>query len=113
MRESKLESELRKYAESKGCVFYKLKGAGDVGKPDRVVTCGGQSVRGFYHCWGRTIYLELKAPGEKPRGRQLIEHDRIRRSGGIVLVIDNLDDGRDLIDTMCDPNGTLRKFLDR
>jgi hypothetical protein len=113
MRESKLESDLRQYAESKGCIFYKLKGSGDVGKPDRVVTCGGPSVLGFYHCWGRTIYVELKKPGEKPSRRQLVEHDRIRRAGGIVIVIDNLDDGRDLIDTMCDPNGTLAKFLER
>ena len=113
MRESKLESDLRQYAESKGCVFYKLKGPGDAGKPDRVVTCGGRKVAGLYHCWCRTIYVELKAPGEKPRGRQLIEHDRIRRSGGVVLVIDNLEDGRRLIDTMCDPSGTLAKFLER
>ena len=38
-----------------------------------------------------TIWVECKAPGEKPRPSQLREHERMRALGQRVLVIDSLE----------------------
>lgn len=55
MRESAVEASIRKYAESKGCVFMKLAAvAGSNGKPDRLVLAPA----------GRMMFLEIKKPGE-------------------------------------------------
>lgn len=37
------------------------------------------------------VWVELKAPGKKPRSGQLREHERMRRLGEDVRVIDTLE----------------------
>ena len=37
------------------------------------------------------IWVELKAPGEKPRSTQIREHNRMRRLGEFVEVIDSFE----------------------
>lgn len=50
--------------------------------PDRIVTLPG----------GKVIFVELKAPGNKPTEAQLRDHERRRALGCDVRVIDNMDD---------------------
>jgi hypothetical protein len=38
-----------------------------------------------------TLWVELKAPGKKPKPHQVREHDRMRRMGQMVVVIDSMD----------------------
>lgn len=48
------------------------------GAPDRLILAPG------YHC-----FIEVKAPGMKPRPLQEKEHERLRRSGFNVFVVDS------------------------
>jgi hypothetical protein len=56
----------------------KVKWIGRKDAPDRRVMIPG------FCCWA-----EVKAPGQKPRASQLREHERMRKCGEIVLVIDS------------------------
>ena len=73
--ESELEAKVRKYATSKGCLFWKFTSPGTNGVPDRIIIGPG----------GQMAFLELKAPGEKPSAQQLywlsVLSDRIVPSG--------------------------------
>lgn len=42
---------------------------------------------------GRHVWIEFKAPGEKPEPLQAREHKRFREQGAEVHVIDNVRDG--------------------
>ena len=46
---------------------------------------------------GRTLWVELKAPGKKPTLAQLREHERMREHGQSVAVLDSFED---VIDAM-------------
>src|SRR5262245_30983139 len=41
---------------------------------------------------GMFVGIEVKQPGEKPSKAQLYQLDKIRRAGGIAVVIDDIDD---------------------
>lgn len=43
-------------------------------------------------CWGWAVSIEAKSPGERPTQRQWGTISKKKRAGGIVLVIDGLDD---------------------
>tara|TARA_R110000822_G_scaffold42770_1_gene115980 strand:+ start:448 stop:714 length:267 start_codon:yes stop_codon:yes gene_type:complete len=58
----------------------KLRFVGHRGAPDQAVMSNG-----------RTIYIELKAPGKTVPAYQLREHQRLRNVGQIVLVIDSFE----------------------
>ena len=47
---------------------------------------------------GRVVWVEFKAPGERPRGGQDRERVRLRRRGQLVYVIDDTDAGKALAD---------------
>ncbi len=81
-KESKLESELTEYARQLGVGFYKTVSPGLRGWPDR--TAVGP---------GGVIFIELKAPGKKPRAEQEKVHRMLRDHGADVRVVDNLGDG--------------------
>lgn len=40
---------------------------------------------------GRHFFIEAKAPGEEPRPEQLREHERLRKAGLDVIVLDSVD----------------------
>jgi hypothetical protein len=40
---------------------------------------------------GKTVFIEVKRQGEKPTPEQLEAHQRIEKSGGIVLVCDSFE----------------------
>lgn len=79
MRESEIERYLVAAVERAGGEVRKVKWIGRRGAPDRLVM----------HLRAGRLWVELKAPGEVPETHQLREHDRMRRMGQRVLVIDN------------------------
>lgn len=90
-RESTVESEIRRYAELRGCVFLKLAPvAGSNGKPDRLVLAPG----------GRAMFLELKKPGETLEPLQEWWQRRLRAIGHLSEWCDSAVVGKRLIDDL-------------
>lgn len=87
MRESAVEKYLADRVKAAGGVVRKVAWIGRRGAPDRRVALPG------LQCW-----VELKAPGKKPEPHQVREHDRMRRCGEDVRVIDTLDGVDQLIE---------------
>lgn len=88
--EAKLEQALRMYAEKRGCLSYKFTSPSRRGVPDRIFVAPG----------GRILFLELKAPGEKPTKLQLHEMRKLADKGCTVDWTDNLVSGMNLIDKL-------------
>jgi hypothetical protein len=77
--EKKLEQKLVKAVKEKGGICPKLVSPGTDGMPDRMVLLPG----------GRIIFIEVKAPGKKPRPLQELRHRQLRKLGFMVSVLDN------------------------
>jgi hypothetical protein len=82
VRESQIETYLRERVEAIGGLCYKFVSPGRKNVPDRIVLIGETTI-------GRTMFVELKAPGKKPTPGQLREHERLRDHGYPVFVIDS------------------------
>ena len=83
MLESALEQRVVRGAKSKGVKHVlKLTTKGSTGWPDRLILIPG----------GKALFLELKAPGKKPRPLQLYRIRELRRLGYDVEWADNYDD---------------------
>ena len=87
MRESDIEKYLVKRVRELGGEIRKAKWIGHVGAPDRRVMLPGR----------QPIWVELKAPGEKPTPGQLREHERMRKMGQRVVVIDSVEGVEELL----------------
>jgi hypothetical protein len=91
-RESDIEKYLVKRVKELGGEVRKVQWPGRAGAPDRLVMLpwrddpttddGGKD---------QTIWIELKAPGKKADPHQLREHERMRKMGQLVVVIDSLE----------------------
>ena len=82
MRESAIEMPVVSRAKAAGYFERKVQWPGRKGAPDRVFS---REDRG-------TVWIEFKAPGEKPRRSQVLEHERMRKAGMEVHVCDNIED---------------------
>lgn len=80
MRESDIEQYLVGTVEMLGGECRKLRWIGRRGAPDRVVMMHSD-----------TIWIELKATGGKAKPHQLREHERMRKMGQRVEVIDSIE----------------------
>ena len=83
MRESDIESYLVKRVREMGGECRKVQWLGRHGAPDRLVMLSLK--------WVTTIWIELKAPGQKAKPHQLREHDRMRAMGQRVVVVDSFE----------------------
>lgn len=81
MRERDIERHLVKRVKALGGEVRKAQWIGRVGAPDRRVMLPGRA----------PLWVELKAPGVTPKEHQLREHNRMRRLGEIVEVIDSIE----------------------
>ena len=81
MREKIIEKELTRAVKAKGGIAPKFTSPGFDGMPDRLVLLPG----------GRMGFVELKAPGKKPRALQMARHKLLRRLGFTVYVIDGIE----------------------
>ncbi len=90
MREKEVEKKLVKAVKSEGGVCWKFTSPETAGVPDRIVLMPE----------GRIAFVEVKAPGEKPRKLQLSRHRLLRRLGFKVYVLDALEDIEKIISEM-------------
>ena len=81
MREKDIEKELAARTKAMEGIAPKFTSPGFDGMPDRLVLLPG----------GRMGFVELKAPGRKPRPLQLARHRLLRRLGFKVFVIDGIE----------------------
>ena len=79
MREKNTEQKLVSTIKSMGGIAPKFVSPGYDGMPDRIVLVPG----------GHMAFVEVKAPGEKPRALQLARHEMLRRLGFKVYVLDD------------------------
>lgn len=80
MRESQVEAYLVQRVKALGGEVRKVRWIGRNGAPDRLVMLPGL-----------TLWVELKAPGAHAKPHQLREHERMRRMGQTVAIIDSLE----------------------
>ena len=81
MREKNIEKQLVKAVKAEGGMCPKLVSPGTDGMPDRMVLLPEAHI-GF---------VEVKAPGQKPRPLQERRHDQLRDLGFQVSVLDDPD----------------------
>lgn len=87
-RESAIEKHLLKRVKELGGECRKVQWIGRKGAPDRLVMLPPEAyVDNAHSC----IWVELKAPGEKAKPHQVREHERMRRMGQRVAVLDSIE----------------------
>jgi hypothetical protein len=87
MREKQIEQKLVHAVKDLGGICSKLVCPGMDGMPDRIVL--------LPH--GRIGFVEVKAPGEKPRPLQLRRHEQLRALGFQVYVLDSAEKVGDVL----------------
>jgi hypothetical protein len=92
MRESDIEKYLVKRVKEMGGEVRKVQWIGRNGAPDRLVMLPPRDYQE-----NPTIWVELKAPGQKPRPNQLREHEKMRAMGQRVMVIDSIEGVEELL----------------
>jgi hypothetical protein len=80
MNERDIERFLVSRVRGLGGEIRKARWIGRRGAPDRRVLLPGRP----------PFWVELKAPGKRPTALQLREHERLRRFGEAVVVIDSI-----------------------
>ena len=93
MNEKQVESALVKAVKNRGGIAPKFVSPGYDGMPDRIVL--------LPH--GRFAFVELKAPGKKPRPLQVSRHGLLRRLGFKVYVIDSTEQIGGILDEIQTP----------
>lgn len=81
MEEKKIERRLVRMTSQMGGIALKFASPGCDGVPDRLVLLPG----------GKVGFVELKAPGKKPRPLQVRRISQIRRLGFLVFVVDGTE----------------------
>ena len=81
IREKQIEQRLVKATRAMGGICPKLVSPGFDGMPDRMVLLPE----------GHIGFVELKAPGQKPRPLQLARHRLLRQLGFKVYVVDSME----------------------
>ena len=88
MREKNIESALVRATRNRDGMCPKFTSPGMDGMPDRLVL--------LPH--GRFCFVEVKAPGEKPRPLQAYRHRQLRRLGFKVYVLDGTEQIEGILD---------------
>ena len=94
-KEKSIEQKLARATKGRGGICPKLVCPGFDGMPDRLVILPR----------GRMGFVEVKAPGERPRPRQAVRHRLLRRLGFKVNVLDCGEDMPRILDGIGDKNG--------
>lgn len=88
MSEKDIEQALIRKAKSMGGIALKFVSPGFDGMPDRLVLFPE----------GRIAFVEVKAPGKKPRAIQVARHEMLRAMGFSVYVLDNKEKIGEILD---------------
>lgn len=89
MNERTIEHQLKKAVEACGGLCWKLVCPGTTGVPDRICLMRN-----------RAVFVELKAPGQKPRPIQVRRMNQLRQQGFTALVIDSVDGIQEVLDAL-------------
>ncbi|MDT9411325.1 VRR-NUC domain-containing protein [Corynebacterium rouxii] len=87
MLEKTIEKTLKTTIEKHGGICWKLTSPGTAGVPDRLIILPG----------GHICFIELKAPGQKPRPLQTHRHQQLTNLGAMVRTIDHPNQINNLI----------------
>ena len=87
MKEKDIEKEVCEYAEKLGFLVRKFTSPTTIAVPDRIF-------------WGHSqcFLIEFKSPTGRLHAAQEREIQRIRNHGGKVFIVDNVEDGKLIID---------------
>ena len=88
MREKETEQALVQAVKKMGGIAPKWVSPGLDGMPDRIVLLP----------LGKIAFVEVKAPGKRPRPLQVARHELLRRLGFRVYVLDDKDKIGEMID---------------
>ena len=91
MLEKSIERKLVDAVRKRGGLAPKFVSPGMDGMPDRIVLMPG----------GRLAFIEVKAPGMKPRPLQEARHRKLRELGFIVITLDDKDQIGGILDEIC------------
>lgn len=89
MNEHHIEQALKTAVEADGGLCWKLVSPGTTGVPDRLCLKAG-----------RAVFVEVKAPGLKPRPIQRRRMSQLRAQGFTVLVVDSVDGIKEVLDAL-------------
>jgi hypothetical protein len=89
-RESKVEKEIREYAEATGWWEAKFTSPSRRGVPDRV-----------FIKRGIVLWLEIKRPGEEPTTQQRLCMKEMKKYGAIVAWVDSFAKAKEWLDFLC------------
>lgn len=87
MLEKEIEMQLVKAVKSMGGRAVKFMSPGFDGMPDRLVLLPG----------GKCGFVEVKAPGKKPRALQVVRHEMLKNLGFKVYVLDAIEGIEEII----------------
>jgi Holliday junction resolvase len=88
MLERDIERKVGLYAQERGWLTMKFTSPGRRSVPDRI----------YISPRGQVVFIEFKMAGKKPTPLQEREHERLRKLKQIVLVVDNVETGKRIID---------------
>ena len=91
MLEKEIEQKLVRTVRRMGGMCPKFTSPGSDGMPDRIVIMPG----------GKLGFVEVKAPGKKPRPLQVQRHKELRSLGCKVFVLDGMEQIGGIIDEIC------------
>lgn len=81
MRESKIEKYLKAEVQAAGGICWKFESPGTAGVPDRII---------LMNC--KTVFVEVKAPGEAPRPLQMKRINQIKSRGVVATWVSSKSD---------------------
>lgn len=90
MREKEVEKKLVSAVKKRGGICPKWVSPGFDGMPDRIV----------FLSKGKIGFVEVKAPGEKPRPLQKARHGMLRKLGFLVFVLDEPEEIGGILDAI-------------
>lgn len=91
MREQEIELQLVRAVKNMGGRAVKFMSPGFDGMPDRLVLLPG----------GKCGFVEVKAPGKKPRALQVVRHEMLKELGFKVYVLDAKEQIKEIINDIC------------
>lgn len=90
MLERTIERRLFESTKKRGGIAYKFITTNRAGIPDRMVCLPG----------GKIAFIELKAPGKKPRPLQQVRHNELEALGQKVFVIDDINQVEEVLNAI-------------
>lgn len=85
--EKEIEAKVCQFAKGKGIMHYKFTSPAKRSVPDRLFILPG----------GASFFIEFKRAGEHPTPSQRVEIGKLQKQGATVYVIDNVEDGKCVI----------------